>query len=50
MLKAAPPVQDVPTPYASKLLAFRVVGQSGHRVRVAGTVVAALSDGTVFIR
>jgi signal transduction histidine kinase len=50
VLKAAPPVQDVPTISASKLFAFRVVGQSGHRVRVAGTVVAAFSDGTVFIR
>lgn len=50
VLKAAPPVQEVPTISASKLLAFRVVGQNGHRVRVAGTVVAAFSDGTVYIR
>jgi len=50
VLKAAPPVQDVPTLSASKLLAFKVVGQNGHRVRVAGTVVAAFSDGAVFIR
>lgn len=50
VLKAAPPVQDVPTLSAGKLLAFRVVGQNGHRVRVTGTVVAAFSDGTVFIR
>lgn len=50
VLKAAPPVEEVPVISGSKLLAFQVVGQSGHRVRVAGTVVAAFPDGTVFIR
>ncbi len=50
VLEAAPPESEVPTISGSKLLAFQVVGQGGHRVRVAGTVIAALPDGAVFIR
>lgn len=45
-----PHESEVPTISGNKLLAFQVVGQGGHRVRVAGTVIAALPDGTVFIR
>ena len=50
VLKAAPPVSEVPKISGSKLLAFDVLGQGGHRVRVTGTVVAAFPNGEVFIR
>ena len=48
--EAAPLESELPKISGSKLLAFQVVGQGGHRVRVAGTVIAALPDGAVFIR
>lgn len=50
VLKAAPAESDVPMISGGKLLAFDVLGQGGHRVRVAGTVIAAFPDGAVFIR
>ena len=50
VLEAAPPEKDVPTISGSKLLAFEVPGLGGHRVRVAGTIIAAFPDGEVFIR
>lgn len=50
VLEAARREGEEPAISGSKLLAFDVLGQSGHRVRVAGTVVAAFPDGEVFLR
>ncbi|TLD70919.1 sensor histidine kinase [Phragmitibacter flavus] len=50
IVKTAPAMDEVPAISGSKLLAFKVVGQGGHRVRVTGTVVAAFPDGDVYIR
>lgn len=46
----APQENEVPKITGSKLLAFDALGKNGHRVRVAGTVTAAFSDGEVFLR
>lgn len=50
VLEPASAESEVPLISGSRLLAFQVVGQGGHRVRVAGTVIAAFPDGAVFIR
>lgn len=50
MLEQARAEGEVPVISGSKLLAFDVLGQGGHRVRVAGVVTASLTDGQVFIR
>lgn len=47
---AAPLLDEVPLIPGSRLLAFEVTGQGGHRVRVAGEVLAAFPDGDVFLR
>lgn len=46
------PVPDAHVPIipGTNLLAFKVTGQGGHRVRVAGTVVASFADGSVYLR
>ncbi len=50
ILEPAPPEKEVPVISGSKLLAFTVAGQAGHRLRVRGAVVAAFAEGTVFVR
>jgi len=50
VLEAAPPEREVPMISGSKLLAFDGLGANGHRVRVAGTALAAFANGEVFIR
>ena len=50
VLEPAVPDAQVPLIPGANLLAFKVTGQGGHRVRVAGTVVASFPDGAVYIR
>ncbi|WP_113961315.1 sensor histidine kinase [Roseimicrobium gellanilyticum] len=50
MLEPAPLESAVPVISGSRLLAFSASGTDGHRVRVAGTVLASYPDGQVFIR
>lgn len=50
VLEPAISEEEVPVISGANLLAFDVTGQGGHRVRVAGTVVAAFPDGAVFMR
>jgi len=50
VLEPAPEEGEVPLISGSNLLGFQVGGQAGHRVRVAGTVLAEFPDGSVFIR
>lgn len=50
VLDPAPPEGEVPRISGSRLLAFDVLGQAGHRVRATGTVIAAFPSGEVFMR
>lgn len=52
VLEPAPTLEQSPRISAARLLRFDPVRapDSGHRVRVAGTVLAALPDGQVFLR
>lgn len=50
VLEAAPLLDDVPVISGIKLLTFNVLGQGGHRVRIAGEVIASYPEGQVFIR
>jgi signal transduction histidine kinase len=50
VIKPAPPESEVPLISGSRLLAFDALGQDRHRVRMAGTVIAAFPDGEIFVR
>jgi signal transduction histidine kinase len=50
ILTAAPDHDGVPVVSTQELLTFDVEGQGGHRVRVAGTVLATFPSGELFIR
>lgn len=50
VLEPALAVEAVPLLTGSRLLSFGAAERGGHRVRVAGVVIAAFPDGEVFLR
>jgi len=44
------PLDELPVASTKSVLTFRPTARTGHRVKVAGSVLASFSDGRVFIR